>query len=153
MPDFLGLFGDGAVGAEFAGVGDVHQAHAGPAGGLFVGFRDLGVLGGAGGEFVEDADGGAVPIYCAAAIRWSVSRKGACPPNSPKTTACIEASHCGAELPGSFESSDKASKRDFVSSSRWTTLDRPTGEREASPWAMVMACPRKLVAPLAHFWT
>ncbi len=53
MPDFLGLFGNGAVGAEFAGVGDVHQAHAGPAGGLFVDFRDLGLLGDVGGEFVQ----------------------------------------------------------------------------------------------------
>ena len=56
VPDFLGVFGDGAVGAEFAGVGDVHQAHAGPAVGLFVDFRDLGLLGDVGGEFVQDQE-------------------------------------------------------------------------------------------------
>ena len=56
VPDFFGVFGDGAVGAEFAGVGDVHQAHAGPAGRVFVDFGNLVLLGDVGGEFVEDEE-------------------------------------------------------------------------------------------------
>ena len=54
VPDFPGVFGDGAVRAELAGVGDVQDAHARPAGGVLEDCGDLLLALDIGVKLVED---------------------------------------------------------------------------------------------------